>query len=189
MLRLRESCYRRTLDLLTRLVCRYVINMTLGTPPQMFSVQLDTGSADIWVPAVTSDVCSQSADACSLGAFDPDNSSSFRDGVIDTPFQISYEDNSGVQGEYINETLTVGKVTIKQMTLGLALRATRPAGIMGIGYNTDESITAQDPDFTYPNIVNQLKDQGYINTVAYSLWLNDPSTSFFPVVASGSLSF
>jgi hypothetical protein len=27
----------------------YLINVTVGTPPQQFSLQLDTGSSDIWV--------------------------------------------------------------------------------------------------------------------------------------------
>jgi hypothetical protein len=27
----------------------YLVNATVGTPPQQFSLQLDTGSSDIWV--------------------------------------------------------------------------------------------------------------------------------------------
>ena len=150
--------------------------MTVGTPPQSFGVQLDTGSSDIWIPSVRSDVCQQSPDACQgLGAFDDTQSSTFVQIGEDDAFQIQYQDNSGVIGDYFNDTLTFGKTTLKNMTMGLALQATREFGIMGIGYNADESISAVDPEQVYDNIISQLVDQGYINTLAYSLWLNDLS--------------
>ena len=76
-------------------------------------------------------------------------------------------------GDYFNDTLAIGNTVIKQMTMGLALEASRPLGIMGIGYDADESIAEQSPDAIYPNVISQLKNQGYINTLAYSLWLND----------------
>ena len=148
--------------------------MTVGTPPQSFGVQLDTGSSDIWIPSVRSDICQQSLDACQgLGAFDDTQSSTFVQIGEDNAFQIQYQDNSGVIGDYFNDTLTFGKTTLENMRMGLALQATREFGIMGIGYNADESISAVDPEQVYDNIISQLVDQGYINTLAYSLWLND----------------
>ena len=154
---------------------RYLINITIGTPPQPFSVQLDTGSADLWIPAASSDVClADPTDCQTLGSYDGSKSTS---GQLVAPgaFQISYQDGSGVAGDYINETLAVGKTQIKGLTLGLATQASRPLGIMGIGYMADESTVQADPTSTYPNIVQQLKDQGFIGTTAYSLWLNDLS--------------
>ena len=150
--------------------------MTVGTPGQPFSVQLDTGSSDIWIPSVDSDICLEETQLCQvLGQYDSTASKSYVD-VDQGGFQISYEDNSAISGDYINETLAIGDTVIKHMTMGLALQATRPFGIMGIGYDADESIAATDPDQIYPNIISQLKAQGFINTLAYSLWLNDLST-------------
>ncbi len=150
--------------------------MTVGTPPQSFSVQLDTGSSDIWIPSVDSDACQQSPDVCQqLGEFDHTNSTTFVQVGPDDYFQIQYEDNSGVVGDYFNDTLAIGKTTINNMTMGLALQADRAFGIMGIGYDSDESIAEQSPNDVYPNVVSQLMGQGYINTLAYSLWLNDMS--------------
>lgn len=112
------------------LACRYLINMTVGTPPQPFSVQLDTGSSDIWIPWVQSDACLAVPEACqALGAFDPENSSSFQD-IGQGEFEIQYQDNSAISGDYILETLVVGKTTVTNLTMGLATRATRPFGIM-----------------------------------------------------------
>ena len=156
-------------------VPRYIINMTVGTPGQPFSVQLDTGSSDIWIPSVDSDICLEEAQSCQiLGQYDSTTSKTYVD-VERGGFQISYEDNSAISGDYINETLAIGNTVIKDMTMGLAIQASRPFGIMGIGYDADESIASTDPDQIYPNIISQLKAQGFINTLAYSLWLNDLS--------------
>lgn len=104
--------------------------MTVGTPPQPFSVQLDTGSSDIWIPSVDSDACQQVPEACqALGQFDSSASSSFQE-IGRGEFQIQYQDDSAIQGDYITETLVVGKTTVRNLTMGLATRATRPFGIM-----------------------------------------------------------
>ena len=161
--------------ILANSLCSYLINMTIGTPGQRFSLQLDTGSSDIWIPSVDSNACQEAEQACQvLGQYDSSASSSYVD--VSSGFQISYQDNSAVAGDYINETLSIGDTVIKDMTMGLAYQATRPFGIMGIGYNADESIASTDPDDIYPNIVSQLKAQGFIKTLSYSLWLNDLST-------------
>ena len=94
-------------------------------------------------------------------------------------------DSTRVVGDYINDTLAIGNSVIKQMTMGLALQASNPQGIMGIGYDADESIAEQYPENIYPNVISQLKDQGYINTLAYSLWLNDLGESMSSLAHSG----
>ena len=161
--------------ILANSLCSYLINMTIGTPGQHFSLQLDTGSSDIWIPSADSNACQEVEEACQvLGQYDSSTSSSYVD--VSSGFQIQYEDNSAVAGDYINETLSIGDTVIKDMTMGLAYQATRPFGIMGVGYNADESIASTDPDAIYPNIVSQLKAQGFIRTLSYSLWLNDLST-------------
>ena len=148
----------------------YLINVTIGTPPQQFSLQLDTGSSDIWVPATDADICVQTPDACGFGALDESASRTF-ELVGSDAFDISYADRSAVHGDYFNDTFTLGQTTLRSMKMGLARSASRGLGIMGIGFRAGESIAAQGAN--YANINDQLRTQGHINTLAYSLWLND----------------
>lgn len=151
----------------------YLINITIGDPPQDFSLQLDTGSSDTWVPAVESDICRLGgAAACSLGAYDSGSSNSFDDLGGQESFQIAYQDNSQISGIYFTDTVNVGgNQSIQKLQMGLAERADRDVGIMGIGFETGESVRSSSDQ--YPNIINRLKDQGSITTLAYSLWLNN----------------
>ena len=150
----------------------YLINVTIGSPPQRFALQLDTGSSDIWVPSVRSDICLYHRDTCFLGAFDRTRSTTFQS-ITAGGFRISYQDNSNVTGDYFSDTLTIGTQSIKNMQMGLATLASRDVGIMGIGFKSGESIAAIHPDEEYPNVISQLKSQHFINRLSYSLWLND----------------
>ena len=81
-------------------------------------------------------------------------------------------------GEYITDVLNIGSTKLTNMTMAAATELRAPAvGIMGIGYKSGESIAASiaagEGGQFYPNVIDVLQDQGYINQLAYSLWLND----------------
>ncbi|KIW00458.1 uncharacterized protein PV09_07983 [Verruconis gallopava] len=159
----------------------YLVNTTVGTPPQDLALQLDTGSSDIWIPSASSLICTSASNRCSNGAYNSSASSTFED-VLRNKFSISYVDGTQIGGDYINETFGIAGVTIKQMTMGLADQAQEPnaddttpfQGIVGVGFDAGEAIVAQtDGQYGYPNVISQMKLQGIISTRAYSLWLND----------------
>jgi hypothetical protein len=80
-----------------------------------------------------------------------------------------------VVGNYITDDFRVGGATVHNMTMAVATQAqVVPTGIMGIGFDLDESITAHNGT-PYQNFVDLLATQNLINTRAYSLWLNDIS--------------
>lgn len=153
----------------------YYMNVTIGTPPQSFALQLDTGSSDIWVANINSDACVQTqGQACALGALDTQASSTFVE-LASNSFQISYVDGSTIQGDYFADTLVLGEngPKLENMTMAVADKASRGLGIMGIAYSAGESIAAKDPNSIYPNVIDELVLQGHINSRAYSLYLND----------------
>ena len=160
----------------------YFINITIGTPAQSVAVQVDTGSSDLWVPSLATDICDQNLAGCSnLGGFDPRKSTSGRM-VGENLFDISYVSGDRIVGDYIQDTIGIGKTQIKRQTMGLATagKARTPIqGIMGIGYSKGEAIVQQNPRAEYPNIVNSLKNQGFIKSLSYSIWLNDLSMYYF----------
>jgi hypothetical protein len=150
----------------------YFINCTVGTPPQPFSLQLDTGSSDIWFPAVNADICQQDPSNCPLGTYDASASSTYSDPSL-PEFQIQYVDGTQIAGAYLSDVLNVGGTQLTNMTMAAALQAnTRGIGIMGIGFESGES-SAFTSGFTYPNIINVMKNEGKTNSLAYSLWLDD----------------
>lgn len=150
----------------------YQINVTVGTPPQRIGLQIDTGSSDVWFPYAGSRQCQSGG--CE-SAFDPDSSSTFED-VGRDEFEIEYVDGTAITGDYMRDVLAIGDTEIRNMTMAVATNADNtPEGIMGVGFIQDETLV-QLANKTYPNIPVQLVNQGFINSVAYSLWLNDLGT-------------
>ncbi|KAG9258591.1 aspartic peptidase domain-containing protein [Emericellopsis atlantica] len=166
----------------------YYSEFEIGTPPQQISFLLDTGSSDTWVNSVEADLCNDEElqtyngfcqTQCkyfplplltSESHFDPDESSTFET-VNGEDFDIQYLDSRRIQGEYFKDTVTFGDVEVTGQRMGLALQSVRPTGIMGLGLSVNVASTRE-----YPTIIDNLVDQGHINTRAYSLYLNDIDT-------------
>jgi hypothetical protein len=93
----------------------YLINITVGTPPNIYTVLLDTGSTDFWLPAWNSSGCAPNP--CKPGTFNPADSETAVD--INIPFNVSYglTPGSGMLGEYYNESISIGSATLERQTV------------------------------------------------------------------------
>lgn len=86
---------------------QYYANVTIGTPPQQFSLQVDTGSVTTWVP---SSQCSGLA--CFFHAkYDSSKSTSYKpDGTAWSALQ----QNNNVSGFLSSDTLGLGGLSVRQ---------------------------------------------------------------------------
>ncbi|KAL9949828.1 hypothetical protein ACHAQF_002757 [Verticillium nonalfalfae] len=159
----------------------YFAKVKIGTPGQELSLHLDTGSADLWVPYMSAKICRvKGANNCKLGAFDPLESLTYR---LAAPkkFKIAYLDQSSASGDYFEDTVEIGGTRVSSLAMGLARQSTVPYGLAGIGYH--HNVALQTWGNIYDNLPVRMQRLGLINTVAYSLWLNNLDA------AGGSLLF
>ncbi|POR32849.1 Elongation factor G, mitochondrial [Tolypocladium paradoxum] len=162
----------------------YFTTVHVGSSGQELSLQLDTGSSDVWVPSNNAATCRNKADGgCPLGSFDSSKSSTFDD-FGQGLFDILYQDNSSSKGDYFGDRFQIGTASLDNLTMGLGLETSIPYGLIGVGYvNNEASISTTRA--TYPNLPVALEHAGLIKTVAYSLWLNDLSASTGSILFGG----
>lgn len=125
----------------------YLVNITVGTPPQKLSVTLDTGSSDLWIPAASAPLCKKGS--CDFGSFDPSSSSSYQI-VEQDGFNITYAAPGDTDaGDWGADTITIdGSSPIDQQQIGVASALFDPHGVMGVGFDTNEA-NNDGPDGVY----------------------------------------
>ncbi|KAF4989318.1 hypothetical protein FDECE_14758 [Fusarium decemcellulare] len=162
----------------------YFSEVSIGNPPQNVTLQLDTGSSDVWVPWSSASICKNKTEGeCPLGSFNPDDSDSFKQ-VGPAMFDISFIDDSFAKGDYFVDHFELGGATIKNFTMGLGVKTDIPFGLIGVGYAINEA-SSDTKDIVYPNLPVAMYQADYINTIAYSLWLNDLDASSGNILFGG----
>lgn len=146
----------------------YVASLNIGTPPKEVKVLLDTGSADLWVMSTKNPYCTGnggSMDCTTYGTYNEDESSSFVKN--DTDFSIKYLDNTFAKGTWGQDKVELAEgLTVEGANFAVADETDSYVGVFGIAYKEMEST-----DKVYDNLPVQMKQQGFINKIAYSLYL------------------
>lgn len=153
----------------------FMVNVTVGTPPQPLSLRLSTGASDTWVPDVSQCRSSSSSSSsisrnCVGGVFNKLNSTSFT--RTSSSFSATYAsgDAPTASGDRFTDTFTFGTFSIPKAELGLVddSRSTSYVGVLGIGHNRSTSTS-------YASIPDALVSAGAIKSKAYSFWFSDAS--------------
>lgn len=85
---------------------QYLINFTVGTPPQAVAAILDTGSTDVFIPSTAHPKCQ--AGECVAGSFDAAKSTSLNV-LIKDGFKTQFVDPADTDsGDWVDETVTIG---------------------------------------------------------------------------------
>jgi hypothetical protein len=85
--------------------------------------------------------------------------------------EVEYEDMQTATGDYAKDNLTIGSVVVKGMQFGIMYHSTVLSGILGVGFPGIEFLASSGYG-EYNNLPILLVNQGYIQSAAYSLWLN-----------------
>ncbi|KAK9511647.1 hypothetical protein O3M35_000269 [Rhynocoris fuscipes] len=94
----------------------YYAEISIGNPPQKFTVAIDTGSSDLWVP---SKKCSFFNVACWFhNKYDHTKSSTYQD--TGETMDIAYLTGS-MSGLVSQDVITIGNITVKNQTFGEAV--------------------------------------------------------------------
>ncbi|KAF9220178.1 acid protease [Gyrodon lividus] len=109
--------------------------VTVGTPPQIYTVMFDTGSSDLILPGVA---CDNSCMGHSL--YNPASSSTSVN--LDLPFVIHYAGGESAFGQQHTDNITIVGLTATDQTLGVAshysrafqIRQFSSDGVMGMGF-------------------------------------------------------
>ncbi|KAH7914044.1 aspartic peptidase domain-containing protein [Hygrophoropsis aurantiaca] len=132
---------------------RWYGDITVGTPPSTYTVDFDTGSADLFLPGPD---CGSTCDGHNI--YDPTSSSSSKD--VNNTFTLSYGDGSTVLGERWTDTVAIAGYTATNQALGVASQYSSgftspgfaPDGLIGLAF---KSISAYNADSIFQTLAAQ----------------------------------
>jgi hypothetical protein len=170
----------------------YVVDATVGTPPQKVSLLISTSVGDTWVPDANTVECSPEwyyldrywydddddfdmPDAkCTWGSFNKTRSSTYlpANSRYDD-FSASYVDANSVSGYNITDKLAFGGLEFNDYPMGLVSSAYRWIGMLGLGANNSANYYSSSSTGTYANVIDRMVSSGKIASPAYSIWLDD----------------
>ncbi|TKS77528.1 Pepsin A [Collichthys lucidus] len=152
--------------------------ISIGTPPQSFSVIFDTGSSNLWIPSV---YCN--SQACqNHRKFNPQQSSTFKWG--NRPLSIQYGTGS-MTGYLASDTVEVGGISVANQVFGISqseapfMAHMAADGILGLAFQSIAS------DNVVPVFDNMIKQQ-LVQQPLFSVYLSSKGQQGSEVLFGGT---
>ncbi|KAK0648347.1 aspartic peptidase domain-containing protein [Cercophora newfieldiana] len=153
----------------------YIIELEIGTPPQLIKVFIDTGSYELWVnPRCNT---SASLEICkNHGNYYPNRSNSSM--YVGGDFAVTYG-TGAVKGSYWSDVMSVSMFRIPSVQFAVANDSNYTfSGILGLGYAYPYSIN-------YPSILNLMVSQNMISAPIFSVGLGGDGDNFSEIIFGG----
>ncbi|OAV99370.1 hypothetical protein PTTG_04560 [Puccinia triticina 1-1 BBBD Race 1] len=146
-----------SLTLTNRLNMEYYSIISIGTPPQDFRVQIDTGSTGLWIATYNSSM-KETLENTDVGGslFYYTRSSTFQ--PSDVAYTIPYADSSSASGIVAYDTVQQGSYSVKGQPFGAMTVTSKgmfegsASGILGLSFNDDSAETGIHPFWQKANI-------------------------------------
>ncbi|KAH8885347.1 acid protease [Thozetella sp. PMI_491] len=153
----------------------YVIEVSIGTPPQTVRIFVDTGSYELWV----NPRCNSSADPSicqKSGIYYPNKSNSST--YVGGNFAVTYG-TGAVKGSYWADIVNIAMVQLPAVQFAVADDSNYTfSGILGLGYSYPYSIS-------YPSVLNLMVSQKLIGAPIFSLGLGGEGDGFSEIIFGG----
>lgn len=153
-----------------------------GGPPEVATVSEDAG---VFATQAQSDV-QATIDCNQYGVFDETTSNSYTSN--NTEFLIQYADLTFAYGDWGHDDVSFAGTTINDLSFAVANESNSTIGVLGIGLTGLETTAAGSLTLTsyeYANLPVKMLQQGLINKVAYSLFLDSSDASRGTILFGG----
>ncbi|KAH8886586.1 acid protease [Thozetella sp. PMI_491] len=161
----------------------YLVELSIGTPPQTVKVAIDTGSDELWVDPTCSsrDLSEEEVQECEDdGSYDPSTSSSAT--IFKNGSDIQYGIGS-VTFRYVADTiaLTNSSASVSNAQFGVATATEQlNEGILGLGWGNGVNLN-------YSNFVDVLAEQKVTNSKAFSVALGTAGAANGGIIIFGGI--
>lgn len=143
-------------------VMAYNVDIKVGG--QKVTVQIDTGSSDLWVFSSDSIYCENDPSLCTkYGSYNPKKSQNSKDTGEHFDIQYGIGDASG---NYYKDDASLGEAKVTDFQFGVSTgdKSSGDVSVFGIGPLADEATRSH-----YPNFPALLKEQGVIKKNVYGM--------------------